>query len=76
MQNTQFSLTSQTVARPFLLNALCPFPRVPDQTKTWVSSPSQSCAPGLVDLCTIQQAQTCTLRDNLWKNKQRLTSKQ
>lgn len=70
------SLTFQTAALPFLVNASCPFPRVPDQTKTQVSTPSQSCAPGLADLCTTQQAQTRPLRDNLGKNKQQLTSKQ
>lgn len=76
MQSTQSSLTFQTAALPFLVNASCPFSGVPDQTKTQVSTPSQSCAPGLADLCTTQQAQTRPLRDNLGKNKQQLTSKQ
>lgn len=40
------SLTFQTAALSFLLNAFCPFSKVPHLTKTWVSSWCQSCAPG------------------------------
>lgn len=40
------SLTFQTAAPSFLLNAFCPFSKAPPLTKTWVFSPCQSCAPG------------------------------
>lgn len=40
------SLPFKTAAQAFLLNAFCPFSKAPHLTKTWVSSPCQSCTPG------------------------------
>lgn len=40
------SLPFKTAAQSFLLNAFCPFSKAPHLTKTWVSSPCQSCTPG------------------------------
>lgn len=70
------SLPFKTAGPPVLLNASCPCPDLPDQTKTWASSPPQSCALGLADLHATRCAQTPKLRGNLWKSKQQLASKQ